>query len=965
MSSLIVREQQNERIQRDVKAAINSWIDAARPDISTADLATLYATSVASYRAANMRARVMSRVTFKAKENGVELPPKHPLMMLLREGQRERLQRSEWTHYFWGRNLILKKRSIVNPEAVVSLTWINPYLWAVDSDPWNGMVGFNIYRSGSQFNNQEQIGDIPLENGIYSHYMDFREDFDGVSPAQVGFMYAGTDSATGELAVSYMRNMAIPAGAIMPETGEEDIQKEDAERVADFVRRFAQGIRNFGRVLVTPRRWKWVQFQLDLDKLALKDMSEGAARKVYEAAEVPYEVVNPSASTYAQAYVTYKSWFDLWVKPTAEWYAEIYQQQLATEYGRIELEPDYSKLDFLKEDPETKSRYVNLQVSSTVRDLYSAQEELGIKPDPALKGLYMVGGTPVPVEALRTYYQEKGAQQGPMLGTFGLTGLGQGNQQPAQENPMLPPQPAQLSLRNVKASDGTPGGTVIIDLLGSVQIKAAWDYLRATMDTSDHPIRWSTPDMFHITVCHARLIDEPQFGNIFDSLNGLTSFMVTAGPVDIFEQDDQNVLILRVDLTDELRAVQTRVYEAFAAEGVEVGEYSQPDNWQPHITLAYMSKEIEVPTFDQKITVPVNNLTFSREDYRLNYVVSFASEPVRRAWIPDAVMDDFTNWRKVASRAGWDAQFTAKSMPADTAAYVRILLDSADTEDALNDIFITARRHYIANHAGTLKAYGQTEVNYRTALYGLVTGALEGRIDRKGFGDLGRAEITVGFNNASRDGLKDGGVNTDVLDEDEARDLQLQIKAERGYWTALANEIYRQVLPLRTQAQEVNKQARQTTDPAERERLQNESLEIYKQFLNKRKELIGRIDTWVNKGLKRIYDLGKLWAKSNQMQIWVYGDTIDHCKTCSKAQGQIHRAKDWLRKGIVPRGDGLECGGFKCDCRFEDTTEKARGRLDRIPLFGTEKHVHEDEPVETWDDESEVIETPELESEHV
>lgn len=104
-------------------------------------------------------------------------------------------------------------------------------------------------------------------------------------------------------------------------------------------------------------------------------------------------------------------------------------------------------------------------------------------------------------------------------------------------------------------------------------------------------------------------------------------------------------------------------------------------------------------------------------------------------------------------------------------------------------------------------------------------------------------------------------------------------------------------------------------------------------------EVISRIALWAAKGLDGIYNAGRLMGAGNKLQKWIYGDTRKHCDTCSAAAGQVHRAKSWLSKGIVPKGDKLLCNGFRCDCRLEDTADPVSGRLDRIPLKDG-KHVH-------------------------
>jgi len=168
--------------------------------------------------------------------------------------------------------------------------------------------------------------------------------------------------------------------------------------------------------------------------------------------------------------------------------------------------------------------------------------------------------------------------------------------------------------------------------------------------------------------------------------------------------------------------------------------------------------------------------------------------------------------------------------------------------------------------------------------------------------------------NAFRNGLEEGGVPGGEMDDTEREMLALEIKAERGYWTALSNDMYRNVLPLRD------------TD----------------QFDAARDAMLSRIELWVNKGLRRIHELGQLYAKLNGLQEWIYSGDKKHCESCDYAQGQVHRAREWL-KIITPKSTQCICGGYRCGCTLSPTDKPPSGSLLAIPLASIkshENHVH-------------------------
>jgi hypothetical protein len=88
-----------------------------------------------------------------------------------------------------------------------------------------------------------------------------------------------------------------------------------------------------------------------------------------------------------------------------------------------------------------------------------------------------------------------------------------------------------------------------------------------------------------------------------------------------------------------------------------------------------------------------------------------------------------------------------------------------------------------------------------------------------------------------------------------------------------------------------------------------------------------RAEMWVNKSVNPIYYRGLELANRNQRFMWVVNPVKEHCKTCLKLNGQIHRMKDYRRTGLLPQSSKLICGGYRCGCALLPTDQPARGRL--------------------------------------
>jgi hypothetical protein len=70
---------------------------------------------------------------------------------------------------------------------------------------------------------------------------------------------------------------------------------------------------------------------------------------------------------------------------------------------------------------------------------------------------------------------------------------------------------------------------------------------------------------------------------------------------------------------------------------------------------------------------------------------------------------------------------------------------------------------------------------------------------------------------------------------------------------------------------------------------------------------------------------------------WIEGDTQEKCDICVALDGIVAYAVVWRELGVYPQNapnDKLTCGGWRCQCRLEPTSEKqtrnARKRIEKI-----------------------------------
>jgi hypothetical protein len=93
-------------------------------------------------------------------------------------------------------------------------------------------------------------------------------------------------------------------------------------------------------------------------------------------------------------------------------------------------------------------------------------------------------------------------------------------------------------------------------------------------------------------------------------------------------------------------------------------------------------------------------------------------------------------------------------------------------------------------------------------------------------------------------------------------------------------------------------------------------------------DFASKAEQWWNKSVYPAYLEGLKSGDRNGMFVWSLGRTEKHCKDCKRLDGQIHRIKDYLARGLFPKSNDLACGGYKCDCSLSKArAQKARGRF--------------------------------------
>ena len=185
------------------------------------------------------------------------------------------------------------------------------------------------------------------------------------------------------------------------------------------------------------------------------------------------------------------------------------------------------------------------------------------------------------------------------------------------------------------------------------------------------------------------------------------------------------------------------------------------------------------------------------------------------------------------------------------------------------------------------KDFAGTATDFGRDFYDLIEGGLNDDVSRRRFGTVARAQLRNYGTQAYKDGLEFGGVVGEDLSNEDLSAVTTWLAEQSEYVTNFANRVF---------AGEVAES-----------------------------QIAVHVDMWANKSLRDIYNLGVLAADANAMYQWHYDPAKEHCDTCKRLHGQIHRMSAWTERGLLPGSSELECGGWFCGCELERTNRRAAG----------------------------------------
>lgn len=914
-----------------------SGVDAGTPMLGSDEtgMAMAYVASEWAFRCLEVRALKVAELLNEAQirdRTTDQVVEHHPF--------NEALDRA-YTHYhqdfFYTYVMSLNIFGEVYTEKIPSQLWHMPFGMRVLPALAIKPIIINGEIQEFDFMGEDRTVQFPPDQIAYDFTFNPFNTLRGLSPLKGAMNAVNLDLYVQRHNTVYFRNGARPGLIIAPKVGE-IFNDDDFEKIKTWLKQ-NKGVDSFYKAFTLNR-------PMDVNAIdypTLEDqrfLTDDQRRRICAKLGVPEGLVAYGGEGYQLTPEQRILFHENTVIPQAKNIARFINKEILPYFdpqSRVRLALDQKRLDALVEDETARdemirNRYLNGQITFN-----EMRRELRMKPFDEGTDFLMpaIGHRLVSVEDLPTIIHQEAINPTQPQGQ-GLTARPPDPDAPRREHEYHPPslhpggigagnsnangnRPLSLNpSRSVgKGSFGTPEGTVILYLEDTEALLTMQQIILRGVerDIPDIQVRWTPIDQLHVTLAHAPLVDDKPFRETFlevqDAFTGLAlkfTNITTFG-----DGKDALPVVLLVEKTPELVALQKKIVDAFEKRNIPLSEYSQPDAWTPHITLAYVSGDV-VKARDYNFDLPAEDgclasvMAFTRGNYEIIDVTGMnkpdTEKPARNEDTSEPQDDELKTWRRVAMRRGRSkaVDFVATALPGTLASALRMNLTVTDDDrDALADVF--ARAAFWLDLARGEAEYDQgkaiqaTRIEFEDAFRSVLSEARSGKLSRRRWAGLARSLVRKWGARAYLDGLADGGLDPDdPLTADDTATINRLSAEQSEYVTALGDKLFSDQGVTDGQAEH-------------------------------------KPEMWFNKSLMPFYNAGRLSADQNGMYGWAMGDTEDHCASCLTADGQKHRLKEWFESGVVPQSDQLECHGFECKCQLYRTKGRASGSLAAVPLL--------------------------------
>lgn len=825
----------------------------------------------------------------------------HPLARMFMSASRFH---KESLLYLWEQSLSLYGENYIEKclnkfKYPSGLRWLNPL--AIQTQESGGRVYSYQYLTsgGSRSFNPAELS--------FDRIPDPADDLHGYGPTYAALDKINVDNNAHRWWAAHFRNGARPDAVISPD-GEfmKQWKETDRQRIEDFWREYAKGTDNSGRTVVPPIPVKVNTFdQVDLSKQI--PISEKMETDIYSTYGVSLPVAGDTSSVRYKTDAEIFSYFKAGViteecKGIAlEINSTImpFVEECEPDQCAHRFEFDVSVFDSLTEGEKTKQEQARLNLGAGAITLNQFLQEIG-QPKVDHGNVYYL-----PSSVRPTKPEELTAQPAKQE----MTLFAAPKSEPAQ---ITAPTPQRVE--TVHAQEDNAPSIIASEMLRDIERPTAPSAFEpqagavayVSVDLANHPdvsnvqgflreifgdkLKYQDPEHFHLTLVYSDKAADAQLEALKAIQPADTVILSSSRLIILGGEGDPLALCAEVVADPRLLALQRSIYDAMSKAGSALSEFSKPESYRPHITLAYIPDGADVsdalPGVRSDLSLLARQVVVQRDEYQTVFTIPLPTAGYehwrKRASQADAT-DELRAWEKMAAR-GVKRVFEPIHTRGDLSDWVADELNKTNQDKvAIRDIFTQARKRL------EYRAITDTEVAFSSEFYALLEAAAVGDTERRQWAAGVRRILRQYGRQAYRDGLIDGGVTDEEFSPEDETEASNLISAQSEFVTNLGAKFFSEGLTMA--------------------------------------EIATKPEMWVNKSLTPFYSAGVASANRNQMMEFVGDDGEESCETCQRLKGQRHRAKDWRRKGLWPGEDTDQyvCGGWQCFHKLVPVSGKSRG----------------------------------------
>jgi 2'-5' RNA ligase len=142
------------------------------------------------------------------------------------------------------------------------------------------------------------------------------------------------------------------------------------------------------------------------------------------------------------------------------------------------------------------------------------------------------------------------------------------------------------------------------------------------------------PENLHITLLYIDKVKDDDLEEFFNAVNLImpVAFEVTVSHTGTFPEADTKPVIAHIAPSPALIRLQNELYNTAFSMGLPLSVFSKPENFKPHISLAYGLEppNAAIPDMAQPLQIPIDRFQATRPEYEL----------VRTIWLPTFRKED-------------------------------------------------------------------------------------------------------------------------------------------------------------------------------------------------------------------------------------------------------------------------------------------------------------------------------------